>query len=378
MTTNGAAAKKPIRPFAKCYVDTVLHHPLMRSSRFAHLVCILSALANRSDQRRKLYYRGRVVLLETNQVAITKPDIKARMTSPIQRERPPSDQEIRTLISLGKKHRFWTQNSNQRLMLFTLHIPITYPGDWLELQPDVQHSGNQPPTNLQPRDRDDSDVREDSDPLFTGYSELDSDSQTPDSAEKSARSGGDFDQLPPWSDLDLQRSLATWFEPDPEPQLPATTNGANGHATPAPSPAVIEREFSAWWLLWSLPGTKRGRGAALRKYAQARRRGVPAEALAAGVARYMAWCAARGDPPSLIKHPATWLNAGCWDDDLPDPEADRAARRQREQPEWQVDRYAGFLAQANEEARRKIDAGGDPWQGGDVVPLRRRDDGGGW
>lgn len=67
---------------------------------------------------------------------------------------------------------------------------------------------------------------------------------------------------------------------------------------------------------WRRYPHKTGKGQARKAWAAARRRGVLPEVIVAGADRY------REDPnrdPAFTKHPATWLNGECWDDEpLPD------------------------------------------------------------
>lgn len=94
---------------------------------------------------------------------------------------------------------------------------------------------------------------------------------------------------------------------------------ADAHAPPERGEAKARRkyDFDEWWSCWSLPGTKRSRVKAERKYRALIAAGTSDhETLCIGVKRYMTWCAQRGDPPSKIKHPTTWLEAGAWDDEL--------------------------------------------------------------
>lgn len=71
--------------------------------------------------------------------------------------------------------------------------------------------------------------------------------------------------------------------------------------------------FAAFWQAYP---RKTGKGQARKAWATARRRGVPPENLIRGAQRYAE------DPnrdPAYTKHPATWLNGECWDDEpLPD------------------------------------------------------------
>lgn len=73
--------------------------------------------------------------------------------------------------------------------------------------------------------------------------------------------------------------------------------------------------FMEWWALWTIPGTKRGRGHARKAFKKALKFATFDE-LCEGVKTYMAWNIANENPPRHIKHPATWLNAESWADDL--------------------------------------------------------------
>lgn len=77
-------------------------------------------------------------------------------------------------------------------------------------------------------------------------------------------------------------------------------------------------DFERFWEAWDIPGTKRGRKAAERKFKIATRSVTP-ERLVEGVQAYMAFCRADKRETRYIKHPATWLHQGCWDDDLTTP-----------------------------------------------------------
>ena len=55
--------------------------------------------------------------------------------------------------------------------------------------------------------------------------------------------------------------------------------------------------------------------AAAKGFAAAVKRGVEPEQLIQGARRYAAERA--GQEPRFTKHPATWLNGGCWEDEPP-------------------------------------------------------------
>lgn len=73
-----------------------------------------------------------------------------------------------------------------------------------------------------------------------------------------------------------------------------------------------EAAFLAWW---EVVPRKRAKGHARRSYAKALANGVTPERLADRMAAYAQAVTDERREPSKIKHPATWLNAECWDDE---------------------------------------------------------------
>lgn len=88
--------------------------------------------------------------------------------------------------------------------------------------------------------------------------------------------------------------------------------------------AAAAAEFDTWWE--SYPH-KVGKAQAAKAYAKARKT-VDAEALLAGLANAAAvWTAERRER-QFIPHPATWLNRGSWEDEVPLPNMpDQPAQR---------------------------------------------------
>lgn len=75
-------------------------------------------------------------------------------------------------------------------------------------------------------------------------------------------------------------------------------------------PADFREQF------WKLFPRKSGKQAAIRKLEVVRKGGqVPWERLIGAVRRYAEHVA--GKDQQFTKHPSTWLNSGCWDDELP-------------------------------------------------------------
>lgn len=85
-------------------------------------------------------------------------------------------------------------------------------------------------------------------------------------------------------------------DPKPEPQLPAG------------------EQFGAFWLVYP---KKRAKETARKAWAAAIKRGADPAAIVAAATAY-AHERAQQDP-KFTKHPATWLNAGCYDDEPEQP-----------------------------------------------------------
>lgn len=88
--------------------------------------------------------------------------------------------------------------------------------------------------------------------------------------------------------------------------------------TPTPTPTKKERgkplsqEHDGFDEFWSAAPRKTGKDDAIRAYAKARRN-VDARTLIEAMGRYAE--ERRGQDPQYTKHPATWLNKGCWKDE---------------------------------------------------------------
>lgn len=97
-----------------------------------------------------------------------------------------------------------------------------------------------------------------------------------------------------------------------------------GDITPAPAkkkakkgtaPARVASEFEDFYA--SYPRHV-GKDAARRAFEKAVKAGTPAADIVDGARRYAAATAAAGTETRFIAHPATWLNAGRWSDDMED------------------------------------------------------------
>jgi hypothetical protein len=73
---------------------------------------------------------------------------------------------------------------------------------------------------------------------------------------------------------------------------------------------TTDAEFESWWSQYPRHVAK---GAALKAYASPKKHGAAPEQLLAGAMRYAQ--ERHGQDPKYTKHPATWLNGGCWDDE---------------------------------------------------------------
>jgi hypothetical protein len=67
-------------------------------------------------------------------------------------------------------------------------------------------------------------------------------------------------------------------------------------------------------LFWDCVPVRKEKQKALKALYRVRKQGVSWFAVIEGMKNYAHHC--RGKDAQYIKHPATWLNAGCWDDDL--------------------------------------------------------------
>lgn len=78
------------------------------------------------------------------------------------------------------------------------------------------------------------------------------------------------------------------------------------------TPSGVETEFKA---LWDKYPRKEGKQAAFKAYKKARKDGIPAETIEAGINRYIAHIAAQKTERQYIKQGSTWFNGRCWEDE---------------------------------------------------------------
>jgi hypothetical protein len=136
-----------------------------------------------------------------------------------------------------------------------------------------------------------------------------------------------------------------------EPQAPRKKQGDRRSATD---------DGGAFERFWAAYPRRVAKEAAKRAFAAAIKRGADVEALIAGAQRYAV--ERTGQESRYTKHPATWLNGGCWEDELPggaviDQDGNVVAIQQ---PPPQQPRRTGFTAIADEmieESERGIAAG---------------------
>ena len=125
-------------------------------------------------------------------------------------------------------------------------------------------------------------------------------------------------------DYDAVEAPVTTVETVEEIEPPATVD------TPAPStgdlapiktkkksstPARVESDFLDFYAAYP---RHVGKEAARRAFVKAVKAGTPAADIIEGARRYAAATAAAGTETRYVAHPATWLNAGRWSDDMED------------------------------------------------------------
>lgn len=122
-------------------------------------------------------------------------------------------------------------------------------------------------------------------------------------------------------------------------------------------PANYEKQF------WDRYPRRTEKAAAMRKLGAVKNSGLPWARFWAGVLRYAAYCV--GTEQAYIKHPTTWLNKGCWDDELGKPRA----QQERRSGNGAADLLAQMMGGRDDE-RTDDDAGELPAdRTGDVVDL---------
>ena len=108
---------------------------------------------------------------------------------------------------------------------------------------------------------------------------------------------------------------ATESEPAP---VPAPSTGDLAHIKikkKSSAPARVESDFLDFYAAYP---RHVGKEAARRAFVKAVKAGMPATEIVEGARRYAAATAAAGTETRYMAHPATWLNAGRWSDDMED------------------------------------------------------------
>ena len=115
-------------------------------------------------------------------------------------------------------------------------------------------------------------------------------------------------ELEPWLDINVTSERYQSDAPETETEAEVETEVE----TYIPPTIVEESGFNEWYD--SYP-RKIGKKAAEKAFNSAIKSGVTIEQLTQGVAAYNQEIKDAGTPTKFIKHPSTWLNQGCYDDD---------------------------------------------------------------
>jgi hypothetical protein len=107
-------------------------------------------------------------------------------------------------------------------------------------------------------------------------------------------------------------SAASKVSASSKPSAKRQTENHQGDRRGAADDGGAASAFERFWVIYPKRVAKE---AARRAFAAAIKRGVDAEALVAGAQRYAV--ERKSQNPKYTKHPATWLNGGCWEDEAP-------------------------------------------------------------
>jgi hypothetical protein len=101
---------------------------------------------------------------------------------------------------------------------------------------------------------------------------------------------------------------------------PAFTRIEPGNLNPGNELGNLSCSNDCFERFWTVYPRKVAKKAAARLFERiVSKREATAAELIAGAERYARLCRADGREPRFIKHPATWLNGGCWSDELDPP-----------------------------------------------------------
>ena len=95
---------------------------------------------------------------------------------------------------------------------------------------------------------------------------------------------------------------------------------------------MIRTEFDDFWAVYPRRQNKLGARRLWGCITTGKHRDIPqteGDAICQAAGRYAAWCRATGTPARYIKLPTTWLNNGCWDDQLPPVSPRTVSTRER-------------------------------------------------
>ncbi|WIY05447.1 hypothetical protein QRX60_16950 [Amycolatopsis mongoliensis] len=111
---------------------------------------------------------------------------------------------------------------------------------------------------------------------------------------------------------------------------------SNRRRSDSASARAIDKAFDEFWSAYPRREAKKG---ARVKFGQAVKSGTDAATIIAGARRYAAYVAQVGREREKIKIPTTWLNNGCWDDELNGPTTTQAPKPTGDLAEWLRERW---------------------------------------
>ncbi len=142
---------------------------------------------------------------------------------------------------------------------------------------------------------------------------------------------------------------------------PNDTKALNEVQSNSPSTSPIEKptkqiSVQSWFdQFWKAYPRRKSKDGAKRKFQSLLKRGTDPKMIVVGARRYARLCASLGTELQFMKHPTTWLNNGCWEDeDLP-AAPDDSAPHHHSPDKW----------------RRMVDlviSGGYPWEESSMGP----------
>jgi hypothetical protein len=107
------------------------------------------------------------------------------------------------------------------------------------------------------------------------------------------------------------------------------------------SQALTQNDFEIFWSIYPRKVSKKPAG---KIYARLISQGIDNKTLIDGATAYAEWCKRNAEEPQFIKHPSTWLNNECWNDELVDKVAPKSGYdKQREIQEREQDQAAEQL-----------------------------------